>query len=156
MLAHVVADELVAEVNRELLGELGLADSRWSVNRKHPAGRSGWTQPGARSLDRVRDRAHRFLLTKHHAAERFERPKPLAIRGAGLLGRESGHSRDDLLHVGDCYGPRSSCLGPRAVPRALFPEVPRSSDVTGSSGAVRRRSIAPASSSTSIAESGSR
>jgi hypothetical protein len=41
VLAHVEARELVAELNRELLGELGLADAGRSGEQKQPAGRSG-------------------------------------------------------------------------------------------------------------------
>ena len=56
VLAHVEADELVAEVQRELLGELGLADAG-RTGEQEAAGRPiGLTEAGARALDRVRDR----------------------------------------------------------------------------------------------------
>ena len=57
VLAHVVADELVAEMKRELLGELGLADAG-RAGEQEAAGRPiGLAEAGARALDRAGDRA---------------------------------------------------------------------------------------------------
>ena len=81
VLAHVEADELVAQLHRELLGELGLADAGGAREQKAAGRALGLTEPGARALDRLRHELHGFFLTEHDAVEQFlERPQPLAIR----------------------------------------------------------------------------
>ena len=80
VLGHVEADELVAELKRELLRELGLADAGRAGEQEAAGGPIGCAQPGARPLDRLRDLVHRLVLAEHHALERFfERPQPLAV-----------------------------------------------------------------------------
>ena len=78
--AHVVAHELVAEVERELLGELGLADAG-RAREQEAAGRPiRLAEAGARALDRARHGSHRFGLAEHDAAERFlERLQPVLV-----------------------------------------------------------------------------
>ena len=80
VLAHVEADELVAEVQRELLGELGLADAG-RTGEEEAAGRAiRLAEPGARPLDRARDGADRLFLAEHDAAERFlERAQTIPV-----------------------------------------------------------------------------
>ncbi len=75
VLAHVVADELVAQMQRELLGQLGLADAG-RTREQEAAGRAiRLAEPGARALDRARDRRDRLLLAEHDAPQRLlERP----------------------------------------------------------------------------------
>ena len=100
VLAHVEADELVAEVQRELLGELGLADAGRAGEEEAPGRTLGLSEPGARALDGARDGRDRLFLAEHDAAERLlERPQPIAIGRGGLLGRNPRHPRDDFLDV---------------------------------------------------------
>ena len=89
VLAHVEADELVAEMHRQLLGELGLADAG-RAGEEEAAGRAiGLAEAGARALDRARDGAHGLFLAEHHAAERLlERPQPIACRTTTPAWRE--------------------------------------------------------------------
>src|SRR3954467_6070564 len=69
VLAHVVALELVAEVQRELLRQLRLADA----SRAGEEDRAGRTirlpEPRARALDGAGDEADGFLLAEDDAAE---------------------------------------------------------------------------------------
>ena len=96
VLAHVEADELVAELQRELLGELGLADAGRPGEQEAARRPIGLAEPRARSLDRLRDQVHGLVLAEHDALERFlERPQPLAIRRRGLPGGDARHARDD-------------------------------------------------------------
>ena len=100
VLAHVEAEELVAEMQRELLGELGLADAGRAGEEEASGRPIGLTEPGARALDRARDGPDGFFLAEHDAAERlFERSQAIAVGGRGLLGRNSRHARDDFLDV---------------------------------------------------------
>ena len=100
VLAHVVALELVAEVQRELLGELGLADAG-RPGEEERAGRTiRLAEPGARALDRARDQLHRFFLAEDDASERLlERLQAIAVRRGRLLGRNARHPRDDFLDL---------------------------------------------------------
>ena len=50
-------DELVAEVQRELLGELGLADAGRAGEQEAAGGPVGLAEAGARALDRARDQS---------------------------------------------------------------------------------------------------
>ena len=137
VLAHVEADELVAEVQRELLGELGLADAG-RAGEEETAGRAvGLAEPGARSLDGAGDGADRLLLSEHHPAERFlERAQPIAIGGRGLLGGNAGDAGDHFFDLADpdlddlaiSDGPRSStAAAPAASARARRPRRARRS-----------------------------
>ena len=112
VLAHVEADELVAELQRQLLGELGLADAG-RAGEQEAAGRPvGLTESGARPLDRLRHQVHRLVLAEHHALERFfERAQPLAIRRRGLPRRDARHARDDRAR---CRRRRSVAAAPRS------------------------------------------
>ena len=61
VLAHVEAQELVAEVHRELLGQLGLADAG-RTGEEEASGRTlGLSEPGPRALDGSRHRSRRLL-----------------------------------------------------------------------------------------------
>ena len=69
VLAHVEADELVAELIRQLLGELRLADAcrpREQEAARRPV-RLAESRP--RSFDRLRDDMDGLALTEHHALE---------------------------------------------------------------------------------------
>ncbi len=139
VLAHVEADELVAELNRQLLGELGLADAGRPGEQEAARRPIGLTEPGARALDRLRDQVHRLVLAEHHALERlFERPQALAIGGGGLARRNARHARHDRLDV----GASTMATGAAGAPAG--------------SGGVFSRITAPASSMRSMALSGRR
>ena len=98
VLAHVEADELVAEQQRELLGQLRLADAGRAGEEEAASGTFGLAQSGARPLDRLRDQVHRFVLPEHHAAQRlFERPQPVAIGRGGLPVGDPRDARGDPL-----------------------------------------------------------
>ena len=101
VLAHVEADEFVAELQRQLLRELGLADAG-RTGEQEAAGRAfRLAEAGARALDGLRDEMDRLVLPEDHALQRlFERSQPLAI-GRGRLSRGNArHPRDDRLDVG--------------------------------------------------------
>ena len=108
VLAHVEADEFVAEQNGELFGELGLADAG-RPGEQEAAGRPiGQRESGARPLDRLRDQMHGLLLTEDDALERLlERSQTLAIRGRRLSSRNARHPRDDALDVRGIHDPRA-------------------------------------------------
>src|SRR6185503_14613514 len=57
VLTHVEAEELVAEVQRELLGQLGLADAGRTGEQEAAGGPLRLTEPRPRSLDRASDGA---------------------------------------------------------------------------------------------------
>ena len=100
VLAHVVADELVAEVQRELLGELGLADAGRSGEQEAAGRPVRLPEPGARPLDRARHGAHRLFLPEHDAAERLlEALQPVPVGRRRLLRRDARHPRDDFLDL---------------------------------------------------------
>ncbi len=95
-LAHVEAVELVSEVSRELLGQLGLAHARGPAEQEASRGmvRVPEARPGA--LDGLGHDAHRFLLPEDHPPEGFlEGAQALALRDGGLLLRDPRHPRDD-------------------------------------------------------------
>ena len=152
------------EVHRQLLGELGLADAG-RAGEEEAAGRAiGLAEAGARALDGARDGAHGLFLPEHDASERFlEAAEPVAIRRGRLLGRNARHARDDLLDVrgGDLDRRRESAVGGSST--SAPPRPPRASAaaaVAGRSGMGLasprvKRAFAPASSSTSMALSGS-
>ena len=98
---HVEAGEFVAQLQRELPGELGFS----YTGRSGEEEAAGWpfrlTQPGARAFDRLRHQMHRFRLAEDHALQRFfERAQALAIRGGRLPRRNPGNAGDDALDVG--------------------------------------------------------
>ena len=127
-------------MERELLGELGLADAGRTGKEKTSGRTIGLTETGPRSLDRTRNGAHGLGLTEHHAAERlFESLQAILVRRGRLFGRDARHSRDDFLHV----------LGARF--RQPPPRLPAFARVAP----VLSRIFAPASSIRSIALSGS-
>ena len=102
VLAHVEADELVAEVQRQLFGELGLADAGRTREEKTAGGPVRLSEPGARSLDGARHRADGLFLTEDHASERFlQRSQPVAVRRRRLLGGNARDARDDVLDLAD-------------------------------------------------------
>ena len=100
VLAHVVAHELVPEVQRELAGQLRLADAG-RTGEQEAAGRPvGLAEPGARALDRRHHGAHRFFLTEDDALQRLlERAQPLLVGGGRLLLRDASHPRHDALDL---------------------------------------------------------
>jgi hypothetical protein len=71
VLAHVEAQKLVAEVHRELLGELGLADAGRAREEEAPGRAIGLAKPGARTLDGAGDGTHGLFLAKDDAPERL-------------------------------------------------------------------------------------
>ena len=131
VLAHVVADELVAEMHRELLGQLGLADAG-RAGEQEAAGRTiRLPEAGARALDRARDR--RAPLPPARTPRARATPRGLRSRSrsddGGLLRGNAGHARDDLLDLdgGDLDRRRSSAAGgsassaPAACARSCAP-----------------------------------
>ena len=130
VLAHVEAHELVAEVQRELLGELGLADAG-RAGEQEAAGRAiRLAEAGARSLDGARDGADRLLLAEHHAAERFlERAQPIAVGRRRLLGRECAPCARPL--------PRSRRRRPRSTWRLGRPALDRRACAPGAGARAR-------------------
>ena len=80
VLAHVVADELVAQMHRELLCELRLPDAGRAGEQEAPGRTIRLAEPGAGSLDRACDAAHGFRLTEHDSAERLLEPlQPILV-----------------------------------------------------------------------------
>ena len=78
VLAHVEADELVAEEERELLGQLRLADAG-RPGEQEAAGRPlRLAQARARSLDRLRDQMHGLLLAEDDALRAIPRASAAA------------------------------------------------------------------------------
>ena len=98
--AHVVARELVAEVQRQLFGELGFADTG-RTGKEEGAGRPvRLPEPRARALDRARDELDGFLLAEDDTPERFlERLQPVLVGRRGLLGGNPRHPGDDFLDL---------------------------------------------------------
>ncbi len=81
VLAHVVARELVPEVQRELLGQLGLPDARGAGEEEGAGWTIGLPESGAGALDRARDQLDRFVLAEDDAAQRLlQRPQPVLVR----------------------------------------------------------------------------
>ena len=100
VLAHVEADELVAQQKRQLLGELRLADAGRPREQETAGGPLGLRQPGARSLDRLRDGMDGLVLPEHDAPQRLlERAQPLAVRRRRLLVGNASRARRDALDV---------------------------------------------------------
>ena len=87
--AHVEARELVAELNRQLLGELGLADAGRPGEQKAAGRTIGLTQPGARALDRLR----------HRDARRRAGRTPRAASDSSSV-RSRSRSDDDACRAG--------------------------------------------------------
>ena len=67
VLAHVVADELVAQVDGELARELGLADAGRSGEEEAAGGMIRHPEPGPGPLDGGHDRRNRFDLSEDDA-----------------------------------------------------------------------------------------
>jgi hypothetical protein len=104
---HVEARELVAEVSRELLGELGLADARRPGEQEAASRLVGLSETGAGALDRRGDGLDGFGLTEDHAVERVIEPlEPLLVRRRRLLLGDAGDAGDDLLDLVDVDGAR--------------------------------------------------
>ena len=100
VLAHVEADEFVAELQRELLRQLGLADPGRPGEQEAARGALGRAQAGARPLDGLGDQVDRLVLAEHHALERFfERPQPFAIGRRRLPRGDARHARRDRLDI---------------------------------------------------------
>ncbi len=120
VLAHVVALELVAEVLRELLGELRLADAGRAGEEERPGRPLGRPEPGPRALDGRGHLVHRLVLPEHHALERFaERAQALPVGRGGLGLGDARHPGDDPLDLRDVHHP-PSVLGrvePKRRPR---------------------------------------
>ena len=72
------------------------------VNRKHPAGRSGWPRPALDRLIADGDQADRLFLPEHDAAQRLLERAQLVLVGRGRLAvGDVGHARDDPLDLAD-------------------------------------------------------
>ena len=139
VLAHVEADELVAEQQRELLGELRLADAGRTGEQKRSGRPLGLAEAGARPLDRLRDELHGVRLAEDDAVQRFlERAQPIAIGRGRLPRRDARRARRHRLDIHDVDN-RHHALGgfqprhrarlvdqiDRAVGQAIVPQVPR-------------------------------
>ena len=119
VLGHVEADELVAQLIRQLLGELGLADAGRAREQEAARRTVGMRQPGSRALDRLRHLPHGIVLSEDDAAERFfERPQPLTVGGGRLSRGNARDARDDALDVGG-VDRRTIDLRRRGVARRL-------------------------------------
>src|SRR3982751_3046892 len=80
VLAHVEADEFVAELQRELLRQLRFADAGRTGEEERPRRPIRLAEARARSFDRLRHEAYRLGLTEDHPVERLlDRAQPLAI-----------------------------------------------------------------------------
>ena len=78
--AHVEADELVAEQQRQLLGELRLADAGGTGEQEAAGGPLWQREARARTFDRLGHEMHGFRLAKDDPLERLlKRAQPLAI-----------------------------------------------------------------------------
>ena len=110
------------------------------VNRKQPAGRSGWPRPARERLIARATSLHRVVLAEDHAPQRLlERPQAIPVGRRGLLGGDAGHARDDLLDL-------AAVISTAAVRRRrLEPGAPRAvtACASGSAAAARRRAAAP-------------
>ena len=69
VLTHVVADELVPEMHRQLLRELRLADACGACEQERAGGPLGQREPGPRSLDGLRHHVHGFGLAEDHTLQ---------------------------------------------------------------------------------------
>ena len=100
VLAHVEADELVAEQDGELSRQLRLADARGAREQERPGRMIRQSEARARTLDGLRHEVHGLLLAEHHALERLlERAQPLTIGRRRLTRWNSRHAGDDGLDV---------------------------------------------------------
>ena len=127
VLAHVVADERVAEVQGELPRQLRLADARGPGEQERSGRAIGLPQTGARALDGGDDRLHRPLLAEDDALERFlQRAQPLLVGCRRLLLRDAGHPGDDAFQRAGRHRGRLRTLPRRGAP-ARIPRPPRRS-----------------------------
>ena len=102
VLAHVEAGELVAEQQRELLGELRLPDAGRTGEQKRSGRPLGLAEAGARPLDRLRDELHGVRLAEDDAVQRFlERAQPIAIGRGRLPRRDARRARRHRLDIHD-------------------------------------------------------
>jgi hypothetical protein len=99
--AHVVADELVPEVEGELLGQLRLAHAGGASEQEAARGMVGMAEPRARALDGHDRGVDGALLPEHHALQRFfQRAQALLVGGGGLFLGDARHAGHDLLDLG--------------------------------------------------------
>ena len=126
VLAHVVAHELVAEMQRQLLGELGLADAG-RAGEEEAAGRTiGLTESGARALDRARDRAAPLLpgrTPRGRATPRASCSRSLSDEDACLAGMRAIRATTSSICVrrADRRATRPPASRPCAARAALAP-----------------------------------
>ena len=101
VLAHVVADELVSQVDGELLGQLGLADPCRAGEEETPGRTIRLTESGSRPLDRRDDGSDGVILSKHHPPQGVvQGAEALLVRHRRLLFGDARHARDHALDVG--------------------------------------------------------
>ena len=104
VLAHVVADELVPQVDGQLLGQLGFPDPGRSGEQEAAGRMVRLTEPGPRALDRGHHGGDGVVLPEHHTAQRVvECAQSFLVRAGRLFLRDAGHPGDHALNVGRRY-----------------------------------------------------
>ena len=117
VLGHVEAHQLHTKRERELPGDLGLADPSGAREQEGANGLTLVAQPRARHLDRGRERFDRAVLAVDHelqVALQVAQHVPVAARDR--LRRDAGDPRHDILDVR--HGHRRFALGLRLQPQA--------------------------------------
>ncbi len=101
VLAHVEADQVDAEDERELLGDLGLADAGRAAEQERADRLVGPAEAGARHLDRRGERVDRRILAEDDALQvAVERLQLRAVVARHRGGRDARDLGDDLLDLG--------------------------------------------------------
>ena len=101
VLRHVEADQLDAHDVGQLLGGLGLADTRGAGEEKAANRLVVLAQAGARHLDGGREHVEGLVLAEHHALEvAFQGLELAAVIIGDVGGRNAGDLRHDFLDLG--------------------------------------------------------
>ena len=105
VLGHVEAQELDAHGRGELARDFGLADAGGTGEQEAAHGLALLAQPGARHLDRGRQRLDgRILAEDHQLQVALEVAQHFLVGGGDRLGRDARDARDhvlDLRHIDD-------------------------------------------------------
>ena len=113
VLRHVEADELVAQMERELPGELRLADAGGTGEQEAsaPAGRAARAPARARLIAAATATAPSSCPKTTRRSDSSSVLQALLVRGVGLLLGDAGHARDDALDLSTSTTPGASDAG---------------------------------------------
>lgn len=121
VLAHVEADQLDAQLQRQLLGHLGLAHTGGAGEQEVADRLLRVGQAGTGQFDRRRQRLDGRILAKdHHLQVALQVLQHVLVGGTDLLGRNArhlGHDRFDFLDVDQLL---ALALGQQALAGAGF------------------------------------